>query len=76
MSLSLILPTATAADWQPVSLPFDYKSIFRTSPAEALPSRQAGLAKAGPALKIAAEALTLFGVSAGLFSLFLGLSIL
>ena len=69
MSLSLILPTATAADWQPVSLPFDYKSIFRTAPAGTL-------AKAGPILKIAAEALTLLGVSAGLFSLFLGLSVL
>ena len=76
MSFSLILPTVTGTDWQPISLLFDYKSIFRTSPAEALPFRQAGLAKARPAVNVAAEALTLFSLSAGLFSLFLGLSVL
>lgn len=66
MSLRLVLPTGATVDWRPINLTIDCKSILRTSPAEAL-------AKAGPAL---AEVLTLLGVSVGLFSLFLGLSLI
>ena len=82
MSLSLALPTVSAVDWKPISLRVDRQNILRTPLAQqSAASRTKVLrldltAQTNPTVKIAAEVLTLACVTIGLFSLFLGLSVI
>ena len=82
MSLGLTLPTASAVDWKPISLRVDRQNILRTPLAQqSAASRTKVLrldltAQTNPTVKIAAEVLTLACVTIGLFSLFLGLSVI